>query len=190
MDLSVISSRLPADRSGRVAVAFRLMMGWIFLTSGLSKLEGGFSYGYASQYLSKAVPVQTPELVMSFPEILGVPGLLLVKLGTFVMEPLLSFFSGLPFIGQLVIITELFIGLSLVLGLLTRLGSVTGVFMMIMFYYGNADWGHGLLNADIVYMAVFISLIVLDAGRTLSLDSYISEKIETDNRILKAFLGV
>lgn len=181
---------LPEDRKSQVTVTFRAIMGWIFLTSGLSKLEGGFSYSYASQYLSKAVPVQTPELAMTFPEILGLPGLILVKLGALVVEPFLTFFASIPFIGQLVIVTELFIGLSLLLGLLTRLGSITGIFIMLMFYYGNAEWSHGLLNSDIVYMAVLASLIALGAGRNVSLDRYIREKLEEDNRIVKALIGV
>jgi thiosulfate dehydrogenase [quinone] large subunit len=170
--------------------ALRLVMGWIFFSSGLSKLAGnGLEYSYASEYLTQAVPITTPSFAFSFPEILQVPGLMLVKAGAFIVEPLMQVFGSLQFIGPLVIITELFIGLSLLLGLFTRIGSITGVFMMLMFYYGNADWSHGLLNSDIVYLTLLLALISLNAERNLSLDSYITEKYEIENKALKALFG-
>ncbi|MFB6174848.1 MAG: TQO small subunit DoxD [Candidatus Nanohalobium sp.] len=172
-------------------IALRVSMGWIFLTAGLSKLvEHGLAYPKASGYLSSAVPIATPKITLGFPEIIGLPGLLLVKAGTFLVEPLMQLLASAPFIGTLVVASELFIGLSLLLGLLTWLGSGLGAFMMLLFYYGNAEWSHGLLNSDAVYLILLISLIAFRAGENFSLDSYISEKIETDNRILKAFLGV
>jgi thiosulfate dehydrogenase [quinone] large subunit len=172
-------------------LALRLSLGWIFFTSGLSKLvEHGFAYSQASGYLNSAVPITTPELALSFPEIIGLPGLLLVKAGTILVEPLMQIFASTPFIGALVVLSELFIGLSLILGLLTRVGSGLGVLLMLMFYYGNAEWSHGLLNADMVYLILFLSLIGLRAEEKLSLDSYISEKMKKDDRVLRALIGV
>lgn len=169
----------------------RLVMGWVFLSSGLSKLaENGLQYSYASTYLSKALPVNTPEIAFSFPDFLQIPGLLLVKAGAVTIEPLIQIFSTLPFIGSLVVITELFIGFSLIFGLFMRLGSLIGSFMMVLFYYGNADWGHGLLNSDMVYLVLLLSLVALDAQEKFSLDSYISEKYEIENEMVEKVLGL
>lgn len=169
----------------------RLVMGWVFLSSGLSKFAGnGLGYSYASTYLSEAIPIATPEIMISFPEILQIPGLLLVKAGAVIVEPLMQVFASLPFIGALVVITELVIGLSLILGLFTKMGSVIGAFMMLLFYYGNAEWNHGLLNSDLVYLILLLSLIALNVGEKMSLDSYIAENYEIENKVLKRVLGL
>ncbi len=169
----------------------RLVMGWVFLSSGLGKLaENGLEYSYASTYLSKAVPITTPEIAFTFPELLQIPGLVLVKTGAYITEPLMQLFATLPFIGTAVIVTELLIGVSLILGLFTGIGSLTGAFMMLLFYYGNAEWSQGLLNSDMVYLILLLSLISLKAGEKLSMDNYIAEKYEIENKVLEKALGL
>ena len=178
-------------RDINAVTGLRLVMGWVFFSSGLGKLAGnGLQYSYASTFLTEAVPIKTPEIAFSFPEFIQIPGLILVKTGTFVLEPLMQLFASIPFIGGLVVLTELFIGLSLLLGIFTRIGSLIGSFMMILFYYGNAEWSHGLLNSDAVYFFVLIFLISMRAGEKMSLDSYIKEKYEIENEGLKKLLGL
>jgi thiosulfate dehydrogenase [quinone] large subunit len=102
----------------------------------------------------------------------------------------MQFLASIQFIGPLVAVIELVIGLSLLLGLFTRIGSIIGAFMMLLFYYGNADWGQGLLNSDMMYLILLLSLVSMKAGEKMSLDSYILQKYEIENKILKKVLGL
>ncbi|MFB6166653.1 MAG: DoxX family protein [Candidatus Nanohaloarchaea archaeon] len=176
------ADRFELDRKGSYAVlGLRLMMGWVFLHSGLSKLaENGLAYGYASKYLSGATPAASPHIAFSFPEILGIPGAAVVKAGAAVAAPLFELLASLPFIGTLVVITEISIGLALILGGFTRLASYVGAFMMFLFYYGNAAWKHGLLNGDAVYLFVLLALACLGAGRIFGLDETLRENDFTE----------
>lgn len=172
-------------------LALRLMMGWIFFTSGLGKMfdKNGIAFKYASVYLSNATPIVTPHIAFSIPEILGVPGLLVVKAGTLFVEPLMNILAGLSFIGPLVVVSEIAVGIALLLGVLTRLSAIGGAFMMLLYYYGSAAWKQGLINGDLAYMAIFLTVATFNAGRIYGLDEYISEKIETENRYLEFLLG-
>lgn len=170
--------------------AVRFMMGWVFFSSGLAKLmENGLNYGYASKYLAEAASIKAPQIAFTFPEILQLPGVLLIEGVAFLMEPMMTYFSSLNFIGALVIITELFIGLSLLLGFLTRPGAIIGSFMMVMFYFGNSAWGNGLLNSDFVYLVLMVFIAVSKAGERIRLDSYLMKKYKIENKALKKFLG-
>lgn len=174
-----------------ILTAVRFMMGWVFLGSGIGKLaESGLNYGYASQYLAKATPVQTPQIAFTFPEVLQIPGILLIEAGALILEPLMVYFASLEFIGAMVVVTELFIGVSLLLGFLTRPGAVLGSFMMLMFYYGNAAWKNGLLNSDFVYLVLIVFIAVSRAGERMRLDSYLGKKYEVENEVLKRVLGL
>lgn len=102
----------------------------------------------------------------------------------------MHFLASIQFIGPLVVVIELVIGLSLLLGLFTRIGSIIGAFMMVLFYYGNAERGQGLLNSDIMYLILLLSLVSMKAGEKMSLDSYILQKYEIENKILKKVLGL
>jgi thiosulfate dehydrogenase [quinone] large subunit len=52
-----------------------------------------------------------------------------------------------------------------------------GAFMMLMFYFGNWDVAHGLINGDFAYMLVFLAVAAFGAGRILGLDGIV-EKME------------
>lgn len=78
---------------------------------------------------------------------------------------------------------ELLIGLGLLVGGLTRLAAFWGAFMMLMFYFGNWDVAHGLVNGDFAYMLVFLAVAAFGAGRILGVDSYI-EAYEIDGEPL------
>lgn len=70
---------------------------------------------------------------------------------------------------------EVFIGLGLIVGLLTRLAAFWGSFMLLPFYLGNREVGHGYINGDFAYMLVFLSVAAFGGGRILGLDTYVEE---------------
>ncbi len=172
-----------ADSDGRETeqygiLAVRLIMGWLFLYSGLSKLlTDGLSYGYASTYLTEATPLSTPEISTSLPGLLELPCAALMTAFSYLVEPVVHILAGLSFIGPLVVVTEIAVGLAVLTGGATRLFSSIGAFMMVLFYYGNADWSHGLLNSDMVYLLLFLIIAVTGAGRFFGLDKRL---LETD----------
>lgn len=163
------------DRLQYGLVVLRVMMGWIFLHAGLDKLESGIHYTYASVYLQEAAPIATPELQMTISHLIEFPLYPFVKAGAFIAEPLMQLFATWPFLGTLVILGELFVGVALILGVLTRLGGYTGAFFMFLFFYGNADWTHGFLNADLVYLVLFVLIAEIGAGQVYGLDERLRE---------------
>lgn len=78
---------------------------------------------------------------------------------------------------------EAAIGLGLIVGLLTHLAAFFGALLMLLFYFGNWDMAHGPINADFMYMLVFLSVTAFGAGRILGLDSYV-EQYEIDGQPL------
>lgn len=171
------------DRAGAAAVVgLRLTIGWVFLHSGLGKLADGLTYSYASTYLSEAAPVATPGVALTFPEVLGAPGALLVQALAPVANLIFPILADMPYIGTLVIFTEIAIGLSLILGAFTRLGSYAGAFMMFLFFFGNADWEHGLMNADAIRLIVFLAVAAMGAGRICGVDRYLEERAFVQER--------
>ena len=75
------------------------------------------------------------------------------------------------------------IGLGLLVGFLTRLAAFWGAFMMLLFYFGNWEVAHGVINSDFAYMLVFLSVAAFGAGRILGLDAII-EQHEIDGQPL------
>ena len=144
----------------------RVLTGWWFFHSGLRKLlDSGLSYGYAATYLN------------------GMDG---TTLG-----PVATFLGGFPdLMGAMVPIFETLIGLALVAGLLTRLASFGGVVFMSLFWVGNAGFGNGLVNSDLMGLLLFVTMIVFAAGRYYGLDALIERTEFVQNRPrLKYLLG-
>ncbi|KAB1197016.1 MULTISPECIES: DoxX family protein [Haloferax] len=85
---------------------------------------------------------------------------------------------------------EFLIGLGILVGALTRLAAFFGGFLMVFFYLGNADWGHGFVNADLFGFMMFVIVGTLAAGRIYGLDTII-EKMEfvKQRPALKYLLG-
>jgi thiosulfate dehydrogenase [quinone] large subunit len=50
-----------------------------------------------------------------------------------------------------------------------------GAFMMLMFYFGNWNVAHGLINGDFAYMLVFLAVAAFGAGRILGLDAIVEQ---------------
>ncbi len=142
-------------------LALRLMMGYAFLYSGWTKIaEGGFS---AAGYLTNAVPKASPLY------------------GTFQWMGTTAWFAD--FLAVAVPWGELLIGAALLVGAFVRLAAFWGAFMMLMFYFGNWEIEHGIINGDFAYMLVFLAVAAFGAGHILGLDSLI-EKYEVGGKAL------
>jgi thiosulfate dehydrogenase [quinone] large subunit len=133
-------------------LALRLMMGYAFLHAGLDKvMEGGFT---ANDYLANVAATNGNPLAPVFQWMVGTP---------LVMD----------FVNVAVPWGELFIGLGLVVGLMTRMAAFWGAFMMAMFYFGNWNIEHGIINGDFAYMLVFLAVAAFGAGRIVGLDAIV-----------------
>jgi thiosulfate dehydrogenase [quinone] large subunit len=144
----------------------RVITGWWFFHSGLTKLlDSGLSYGYAPMYLE------------------GMSG---TTLG-----PVATFLAGFPdLMGAMVPLFETLIGLALIAGLLTRLASFGGVIFMSLFWVGNAGFGHGVVNGDLMGLLLFVTMIALAAGRYYGLDAFVEKmSFVQNNPRLKYLLG-
>jgi thiosulfate dehydrogenase [quinone] large subunit len=135
-------------------LALRLMMGVAFFYSGFDKvLSGSFSAG---GYLTQGVPANGSPVADLF-----------VAMGN---SP-----AFVEFVNVAVPWGEVLIGLGLIFGVLNRFAAFWGAFMMLLFYLGNWDIGHGYINGDFAYMLVFLSVAAFGAGRILGLDAYIEQ---------------
>jgi thiosulfate dehydrogenase [quinone] large subunit len=77
---------------------------------------------------------------------------------------------------------ETLIGLGLLFGVLVRLASVFGAFFMTLFWVGNASFGHGLVNGDLMGLLLFGTMIVFATGRYYGLDAIIERTKFVKNR--------
>jgi thiosulfate dehydrogenase [quinone] large subunit len=137
----------------RYWIAFlRLIVGWWFFHAGITKLiEDGLNYSYGPMYLE------------------GMGDTSVGPLATFLADNMAwAVAAGVP-------LFETLIGLALIFGLLTRLASIGGMFFMSLFWVGNADFGHGVVNGDFFGLILFATLIVLAAGRYYGLDGYLEK---------------
>ncbi|WP_435180171.1 DoxX family protein [Halorussus sp. AFM4] len=143
-------------------LALRLMMGYAFLYSGWDKIAAAEPFS-ATGYLLNAVPAESPLV------------------GLFHWMGTTPWFAD--FLAVAVPWGELLVGLALLAGAFTRLAAFFGAFMMLMFYFGNWDVAHGLINGDFAYMLVFLSVAAFGAGRILGLDALV-ERYEIDGQAL------
>ena len=128
----------------------RLLTGWWMLHAGLTKLmEGGFD---ASGYLMFA------------------------SQGT-ILAPIEVWFAqnALGFVNFMIPVGEFLIGLGLLVGAFVRLAAFFGGFLMMFFYFTNADWGHGMVSGDMMGMLLIITLGVAGAGRVWGVDQFLEK---------------
>jgi len=125
----------------------RLVTGWWFFHAGVTKLiENGLAFTYGPAYLKG----MTGTALGPIPVWMGQNLAWLIK-------------PGVP-------LFETLIGLALIVGVLTRLAAVGGVFFMALFWLGNAEFGHGLVNGDLMGLLLFATVLVVGAGRYYGLD--------------------
>lgn len=150
-------------------LALRVMIGYAFLHSGFTKIiEGGFS---AAGYLNNVAATNGNPLASMF-----------AWMGS------TQWF--LEIINIAVPYGKLLIGIAVLIGLATRLAAFGGAMMMLLFYFGNWEISHGLINGDFAYMLIFLSVAAFGAGRIIGLDSLV-EKHELIQKYprLKYLLG-
>ncbi|VTT87736.1 unknown [Halorubrum sp. DM2] len=149
-------------------IAFlRVVTGWWFFHSGFTKiLTDGFSYSYGPMYMSE----MTGTALGPIPVWMG-------NNLAFLIEP------GVP-------LFETLIGLALIAGAFTRFAAFGGVIFMSLFWIGNAEFGHGVVNSDLMGLLLFLTVIVLAAGRYYGLDALIEETaLVKQNPKLRYLLG-
>ena len=127
----------------------RLLMGWVMLAAGWSKLVGDFSaYGY----LANVDPASPASAVFGA---MAANGTLMAA------------------VDVIVPVTQVLIGVALLAGAFVRLAALGASIQMVMFYFGSWDVAGGLVNDQLVYAAVFLALGALAAGRILGVDRYL-----------------
>ena len=143
----------------------RVITGWWFFHAGFTKLlEDGLAFD-PSWYLQ------------------GMSGTTIGPLGSFLM-------GYTDVIGAMVVVFETLIGLALIAGLLTRLAAFGGVMFMTMFWIGNGEFAHSVVNVDLMGLLLFVTLIVFAAGRYYGLDAIVEQTDFVKKRPrLKYFLG-
>jgi thiosulfate dehydrogenase [quinone] large subunit len=130
----------------------RVATGWWFFHAGVTKLiEDGLAFGYAPAYLEGMTGTALGPIPVWMGQNLG---------------PLLQ--AGVP-------LGETLIGLGLMAGALVRLASFFGAWFMVMFWVGNAGFGHGLVNSDLMGLLLFVTMMVLATGRYYGLDAIIEK---------------
>lgn len=145
----------------------RLVVGWWFFHAGITKLvEDGLAFGYAPIYLK------------------GMEGTVLGPIAVFMGTTL-----G-PLMQALVPLMETLIGLAVMAGVLTRLAAFGGAAFMTFFWVGNAGFAHGLVNGDLFGLLLFVTLIIVGAGRYFGLAPVIEDlKFVKQRPKLKYLLG-
>ncbi len=92
------------------------------------------------------------------------------------VEPLVGILSFLVAYGHLLI------GLALIFGLLTRFASAIGIVLMVLYWSAHMNWpyisdnNNFILDSHIVYAAVLILLIQVNAGQIFGLDGLLFGK--------------
>jgi thiosulfate dehydrogenase [quinone] large subunit len=145
----------------------RVITGWWFFHAGFTKLiTDGLNYSYGPMYLQ--------------------------GMGDTVVGPLATWlgYNAGWFVAAMVPLGETLIGLGLMFGVLVRLASFFGAFFMTLFWVGNAGFAHGVVNGDFMGLLLFVTMIVLGAGRYYGLDAYLERtKFVKQRPTLKYLLG-
>ena len=136
----------------------RVVVGWWFFHAGVTKLiESGLNFTAGPSYLQGMSGT--------------VLGLVAVWMGT-----------AIPgFIEAIVPLAETLIGLALIVGVLVRLASLGGAIFMAFFWVGNAEFGHGVVNGDLMGLLLFVTLLVLGAGRYYGIDAVLERLAPVEN---------
>ncbi|NHN47757.1 DoxX family protein [Halostella sp. JP-L12] len=140
-------------------LSLRLMMGYAFAYSGFTKIVAAEPFS-AGGYLTHVAATNGNPLADLFAWMGSTPWFV-------------------EFANVAVPWGELLIGLGLLVGAVVRLAAFFGALMMAMFYFGNWDVAHGVINGDFAYMLVFLAVAAFGAGRILGLDAYV-ERYEID----------
>jgi thiosulfate dehydrogenase (quinone) large subunit len=163
------------DRKHQFGVALlRIVVGIIFVWAGLEKAIGsGLGTWSAAGFLEFGTCG-----TLGWPFVTGE-----IAQGT-CFNPTQDFWVGLAgndaamtFIGYLVPLGQIGIGVSLILGLFTRFGAMMGALMMLFFFFAAWDFAYGIVNQHLTYMVVCIALAGLGAGNYSGLDKIVKDSV-------------
>ncbi|MFC4989053.1 MULTISPECIES: DoxX family protein [Saliphagus] len=156
----------PHQLGAWAVVGLRLLMGWVMLSAGWGKATGGFS---AEGYLANVDPASPAS---------GLYGAMAADA------------TLMAAVDVIVPGTQLLIGAALILGAAVRLAAFGATLQMVLFYFGSWDVANGLVNSQLVYAAVFLTLGALAAGRILGVDRLVeAHRIVRERPVLKYLLG-
>lgn len=172
------------------ALGLRVIMAWVFLQAGLSKLFDDGISGFFSDPLTGG---WSGEAFLSPETPFGVTG----------DTPLSGLFADMSanaaLVDPLVVWGQILIGLALLLGVLVRFAAFWGAIQMLFFWWAGLQGGilaglpveHGwVVDSQLVYAMLLFGLGAVGAGRILGLDAQIEEwDIVQENPWLKYFLG-
>ncbi|PIR55617.1 DoxX family protein [Candidatus Peregrinibacteria bacterium CG10_big_fil_rev_8_21_14_0_10_36_19] len=141
--------------SAYALVALRLLLGWLFLYSGVTK-------------------ALNPEFTAA-----GLLG------GAKTFHSLYAWFASDANIGWVNFMNiwgQIFIGAGLMLGAFTRYASYAGVLLMGLYYFPGLEFPyveHGFLVDDhVIYALAFVILATHSAGETYGLDAWLKKKFK------------
>jgi thiosulfate dehydrogenase [quinone] large subunit len=165
---------------GYALVGLRVVMGWVLLQGGLTKLvtylDGNPETNWtAAGYLANAIPEGNPFM--------GMWGSM----------------AGSPLIDMLVMWGLTLTGLGLVVGAFVRWNAFWGAVMMLLFWAASLTGGlmaglplaHGWVVDDhVVYAMLLFGLGAIGAGRILGVDATLEEyEFVQNNRWLRLLMG-
>ena len=165
---------------GYALVGLRVVMGWVLLQGGLTKLvtylDGNPETNWtAAGYLANAIPEGNPFM--------GMWGNM----------------AGSPLIDMLVMWGLTLTGLGLIVGAFVRWNAFWGAVMMMMFWAASLTGGllqglpiaHGWVVDDhVVYAMLLFGLGAIGAGRILGVDGYLEElDFVKENRWVRLLMG-
>lgn len=149
-----MSSTMTTGTFCRKALAvMRIFAGLFFFKAGLPKLGGDF-YGGMGETLRKFASDNPHHWYQNFLYDTAIPNAKLFAV--------------------LVSTGEVGVGLMLVLGLGTVVACVLGTIMTVNYYFATAWMGPSNAGINLYATAVFLLLLVTQAGKTWGLDAYLS----------------
>ena len=150
---------------GYAVVTLRVVLGWVFFYSGITKvLDPSWT---AAGYLENAVAPSNPFIGF---------------------WPVMA---GMPFIDILVQWGLTLTGLGLILGALVRWNAFWAGFMMVMFWASSLPLDNGIVvDQHIVYVLLLFTLSAVGAGRAIGLDALFERlAVVRNNPKLRYLLG-
>jgi thiosulfate dehydrogenase [quinone] large subunit len=165
---------------GYALLGMRIVMGWVLLQGGLTKLVTYLDADPANNwtaagYLANAVPGGNP------------------------FGGMFAAMAGNPVIDWLNILGLTLAGLALLIGAFVRFSAFWGAVMMLFYWASSLQGGllaglplaHGwVVNDHIVYAVLLFGLGAFGAGRILGVDAYLEKlSVVKENRWLRWLLG-
>ena len=154
-DEAAITKQLDGQYAATAVVSLRLIMGWLFLYSGITKvLDPEWT---ASGYLMHAVPEGNP------------------------FAGIWTMLAGVPLVDLLFQFGLTLVGLGLIVGAFTRWNAFWGSVMMLLIWASSLPLENGIVvDEHIVYIAVLFGLSAVSAGRVAGLDPYLESILAKD----------